>query len=283
VNQNHEFWVANNNSGTVSHYHVHHDKFSLISNIQVPSSDGVTPGNPTGIVLNQSNGFVISSGMVSGPSRLIVATEGGQILGYNPDVSLKFIQVYLNNNAKYKGIEIVGDFIYATDFSGNKIDTFDNTFALQNTYPFLDVSLPALYAPFNIAFFNNSLYVAYAVNNGDGDDLKGPSYGIINVFNTDGSIQRRLVSNNNLGALNSPWGLSLFSAEDFLIGNFGDGTIQKRDFFGNLESIISDDKQKLVRIEGLWSVRVVGKKIYFTAGPKSESAGVFGYLEQEEC
>ena len=63
-------------------------------------------------------------------------------------------------------------------------------------------------------------------------DVPGAGNGLIDVFDSNGNLVQRLVSNGNL---NSPWGLAL--APDFfgdysntlLVGNFGDGAINAFD------------------------------------------------------
>jgi uncharacterized protein (TIGR03118 family) len=101
--------------------------------------------------------------------------------------------------------------------------------------------------------------------------------GFVDVFDTDGHLIARLVSN---GALNSPWGLALapgnfgqFSG-DLLIGNFGDGTIHAFDpttgaFLGTLE----DASGNPIVIQGLWGLLFgngggggATNELFFTAG-----------------
>jgi len=60
------------------------------------------------------------------------------------------------------------------------------------------------------------------------DDVPGPGNGFVDVFDLDGNLIKRLISN---GALNSPWGLALAPSNfgdlsnSLLVGNFGDGVI----------------------------------------------------------
>jgi uncharacterized protein (TIGR03118 family) len=94
------------------------------------------------------------------------------------------------------------------------------------------------------------------------------------------------------GVLDSPWGLAIAPpgfgefANDLLVGNFGDGTINVFDpkndhFLGKLE----DANGFPITIFDLWAL-VPGtgnagtdpNKIYFTAGVKNEAHGLFGSL-----
>ena len=62
--------------------------------------------------------------------------------------------------------------------------------------------------------------------------MSGQGNGFVDIFDLDGVLIQRLVSNGNL---NSPWGLALAPDQfgDFgkalLVGNFGDGTINAYD------------------------------------------------------
>jgi uncharacterized protein (TIGR03118 family) len=111
----------------------------------------------------------------------------------------------------------------------------------------------------------------------------------VDVFNLDGSFDKRLISQGNL---DSPWGLviapSSFGsfAGDLLVGNFGNGWINAYDpvtgaFRGTLDGA---DGNPLV-IDGLWALTTGNgaaggsvNSVYFTAGPNGESDGLFGVL-----
>jgi len=71
------WWVANNATSTSTLYGGSGAKFSI--------EVGVA-GHPTGTVFNGSADFVVTSGAAHGPARFLFATEGGQILGWNPAV-----------------------------------------------------------------------------------------------------------------------------------------------------------------------------------------------------
>ena len=64
------------------------------------------------------------------------------------------------------------------------------------------------------------------------DDVSGAGNGIVDVFDMQGNLLKRLISN---GAVNSPWGMALAPGGfgsfggDLLIGNFGDGIINAYD------------------------------------------------------
>jgi hypothetical protein len=120
------------------------------------------------------------------------------------------------DHAIYKGVAISaggrGALLYATDFHNGKVDVFDAMFkpAYLPDRPFYDPNLPSGFAPFGIQAINGDLYVSYAKQDEDReDDVRGRGLGYVNVFDPDGKLLRRLVSN---GALNAPWGMALAPA-----------------------------------------------------------------------
>ena len=148
------------------------------------------------------------------------------------------------------------------------------------------------FAPFDIALIQGKLYVSYAVQDPTKhDDVAGPGNGIIDVFDTNGNFQQRLVTH---GALNSPWGMAIAPA-DFgrfkgclLVGNFGDGRINayckdeegEWGYGGRLRS----NNHDLV-IDGLWGIGFGNgggsgptHTLYFAAGPDDETHGLFGSI-----
>jgi len=92
--------------------------------------------------------------------------------------------IFRYNNQKFQiGIELANDgsanYLYATDFHNGKIDVFDKSFNLVNSKPFIDPTIPAGFAPFNIRLIDDELYVTYAkqLAPANHDDQKGPGNG----------------------------------------------------------------------------------------------------------
>src|SRR5262249_51838723 len=151
----------------------------------------------------------------SGPSAFIFASETGAVTGWNPTVPLPppsrtaHLGFQATDGAIYKGIALAqvgtSNFLCVTDFHNGKIDVLDKDFHLTHLAgSFTDPNLPDGYAPFNIAAINGKLYVTYARQDEDAeDDVPGHGRGFIDVFDTSGHFQQRLVSR---GELNSPWG-----------------------------------------------------------------------------
>jgi uncharacterized protein (TIGR03118 family) len=187
------------------------------------------------------------------------------------------------------------NFLYATNFNAGTINVFDNAFTPKTlSATFTDPTIPAGFAPFNIQNLGGNLYVTYAKQDAaKHDDVAGPGNGFVDVYDTNGNLQKRLISN---GPLNSPWGLALAStnfgafSNDLLVGNFGDGTINAFDpvtgtFLGSLKDI---NNNPIVN-QGLWGLRFGNSGIgfdpntlYFTAGIPGDGAiedhGLFGSI-----
>src|SRR5262249_26823561 len=84
------FWVSNNGTGTSTLYKgdgtpAPNPTTPLV--VTIPSADATDGGNPTGIAFNGTNGFAVSDGGKTGPSRFIFANEDGTISGWAPNVN----------------------------------------------------------------------------------------------------------------------------------------------------------------------------------------------------
>jgi hypothetical protein len=67
------------------------------------------------------------------------------------------------------------------------------------------------------------------------------------------------------------------------VGNFGDGKVSLFSMNGKFLGILNDSKGNPVVIDGLWGLAFDDlatdqNKLFFTAGPNTESDGLFGYL-----
>jgi uncharacterized protein (TIGR03118 family) len=269
--------------------------------VAVPSPTETTGGLPTGIVFNGSaTDFMLPNG---GPARFIFVGVDGIISGWNPatgDLSPRVVN--RSATSAFTGLALATDqganFLYAADFRAGKIVVFDGTFTEVTDKPFIDPTLPAGYAPFNIAAIAGNLYVLYAKVGPDGRDEPGVGNGYVSVFNTNGGFIRRFASR---GLLNAPWGIAFAPAAYFLgdntagndgtvptailIGNFGDGYIQAYSTNGRLLGLLQAGG-KPIHIEGLWALTfppstaasVDPNRLYFSAGPEEEAAGLFGYI-----
>jgi uncharacterized protein (TIGR03118 family) len=298
------WWVGDNGGGVATLYPASGSPASLVVAIPTGAGDAIG-GNPTGIVFNGGGGFVVSDGTNSGAARFIFATEDGTIVAWAPAVpppspsTQAFTVVPAPGDeatgAVYMGLAIgnngEGDFLYATDFHNAKIDVYDSSFhAVAMAGGFSDPNLPEHFAPFGIRNIDNVLYVTYAMQDAVAhDDVAGPGLGVVDVYDLNGNLLRRLTAG---GRLNSPWGLALapsnfgkFSGA-LLVGNFGDGHINAYDpSTGETLGPLLAPKGGPVTIEGLWGLSFgndasAGPKhvLFFTAGSDHEAHGLFGSL-----
>ena len=290
-------WVANNHTDTSTLYSGAVGGSPVTA---VPLVVNVAGGAPTGLVFNGGKDFVVSAGAASGPAVFIFSSEGGDITGWSPGVppppfSTQTQPAVHVDGAVYKGLAIAttaaGSRLYATNFHAGTVDVFDGTFApVVKPGAFTDPKLPAGYAPFNVAVINGSVYVTYALQGpGAMDDVHGRGHGFIDVYDTDGNFQHRLVSR---GRLNSPWGLTVapqgfgkFGGQ-LLVGNFGDGRINVYDpATGRFRGVLRDREEHVITIEGLWALQfgnptfAGADTLIFSAGPDAETHGLLGIIQ----
>jgi uncharacterized protein (TIGR03118 family) len=259
-----------------------------------PAAGGTENAAVTGVVFNAAHkGFNITGGGQTVPSEYVYVSEAGTISGWDPAVGNTAINVVDNSatGAVYKGVAISGKgkkaHLLAANFHAGTVEIYDSNFqpvAVTGT-AFVDPSLPAGMAPFNVQVIGKKVYVAYAVQDGAGkDDVAGPGNGVVNVFDAKGTLKQRLTTG---GVLNSPWavvqGTGKFKS-DVLVGNFGDGLINvfNAKKGTSLGPVTDTTTGQPIAIPGLWGLAYgVGankNKLFFAAGPNDEANGLFGSL-----
>ncbi len=282
-------WVSDNGTGVSTLYGQDGTARSLVVTIPAAARNR-EGGNPTGIVFNDTEFFQVTKNGNSAPAIFIFVSEDGSISGWNPDLDLTNAIIAVDNgrnrgrnSAIYKGatLGVANDhnFLYVTDFHTGKVETYDENFHQVNPNGFVDPNLPAGYGPFGIRNFNGEIFVTYAKqDHAREDDVPGPGFGFVNVFDTSGNFLRRLISN---GELNAPWGLAL--VEDGLwVGNFGDGLINVYDPVTGafIETLMRADGTPL-QFDGLWDLLPLGDGVFFTAGIADEEHGLFGIITED--
>jgi uncharacterized protein (TIGR03118 family) len=283
-------WVSDNLTGKSTLYRPNGRKVALT--VTIPAPTGVnSPSHPDGIIAN-SGGISQLSGY-----DFILDTEDGTICAWATSNNSTAILVVDNSGkgAVYKGlasgVKNGNTLLYATNFAAGTVGVYDGSFAAMNldANAFVDNQIPAGYAPFGIASLGGNLYVSYAKQ----DPTKkvavpSPGNGYIDVFDTAGVLQTRLIAQ---GALNAPWGMAIAPAKfgplsnTLLVGNFGDGTINAFDpNNGTFVGTMTNTKNQPMIIPGLWAL-VFGdsttgspRTLFFTAGPKDQTAGLLGKI-----
>jgi uncharacterized protein (TIGR03118 family) len=285
------FWVSNHLSGTATIYNGSGAITALV--VTIPAGGGAkTLGRPTGQVQNSTTSFVLANGK---PASFIFATDDGTISAWNTGSVAQVMVDNSNVSAVYKGLAIntsaSGPMLYAANFRSGRIDVFNGTFSPTTVAGgFTDPNLPSGFAPFNIWPLNGKLYVTYAKqDSAQFLDVAGPGNGFVDVFDFNGNLLNRLVSNS---ALNSPWGVAIAPAGwgafggNLLVGNFGDGTVNAFDVnTGNKLGTLQDANGNTISIAGLWALAFGNggrggdpSTLYFTAGVPDGTTTARGFL-----
>ncbi|ADV82528.1 TIGR03118 family protein [Terriglobus saanensis] len=259
--------------------------------VTVPAASGTGPGTPAGTVFNSdTTAFTIP---LKGSATFLFGTLDGTIAAWNASTPTA-VTVVNNSAAKAVYTDIVvdknatGTFLLAANFSLGTVDVFDTNFAAAHlTGAFADPDIPAGYAPFGIHSIGSNVYVTYAqVDPTSGREVVGAGLGYVNVFDNNGNLLKRAISQGNL---NAPWGMALAPSGfgsfggDLLIGNFGDGIINVYDpnSFALLGQL-TDASGNPIANTGLWEI-VFGtgtngagdpNTLYLAAGINGEQDGV---------
>ena len=280
------FWVSSNGVGTANLYSVNPAtqltaKMGLV--VSIPGDGSIT-------------GQVFNSGASFNGDRFLFTSEDGTVSGWRVALGTTAETLAAGSSANvYKGAAIGttggSDYLYAANFRTGNIDVIKGSAAAPDlSGSFTDPNLPAGYAPFNVQNLNGILYVTYAQQDTNKqDEIPGAGAGIVNSFDLNGNLIRRVASQ---GTLNAPWGLAIAPgsfgamAGALLVGNFGDGRISAFDLSTDayLGQLLDAGNQPLA-IDGLWAISpgndgFAGSRqmLYFTAGPDGETHGLFGVL-----
>jgi len=269
---NNQFWVNLNGSSLLKLYN---EEGKILKTL--PTADG-----PSGLVK------VIKQ--ITGGPELILVSESGVIAAYVPSIFPNPIVVkYTDITAVYKGVTILGNFLYVANFNNLRVDVFDiTTFRLLKSIVDPDLA-NAGYGPFNVYAYGNSLYISYALLEPveKRDDVKGLGNGYINVYSPNKNLLKRIA---NREQLNSPWAM-LRLDDKLYVGNFGDGIINIYDIFydctcksfKNIKAVycnkLSNKCNTPIQIDGLWGlIQTDSNSLLFASGSQNEDHGLIGEL-----
>ena len=250
----------------------------------VPLVVSVPPGaplGPTGQVFAGGAGF-------SGSPSFIFDTLGGTIDTWSAGTTATIVAT--TAGAHYEGLASANGTLYAANFgSGGGVNVFSSSYAPETlSGSFTDPNIPLGYSPFNIQNINGLLYVEYAkVTAGVPVPLPGGG-GFVDVYNTNGNLVQRLISN---GTLDAPWGITIAPAGfgsfggDLWVGNFGNGEINAfNPTTGAFVGTLTDQNGNPIVNSGLWALDFGNSSanpnaLYFTAGINMGSDGLFGDIQ----
>jgi uncharacterized protein (TIGR03118 family) len=256
-------------------------------------------GVPTGIVFNGGSGFVVPS---AGAARFLFASADGTISAWSPShVPVTDAVVVVDNSASeasYTGLAIdsttAGTRIYAADFHNARVDVFDSAWnPVSVGGAFTDPNLPDGYAPFGIQTLAGSVFVAYALQDEDGEEeVQGKGLGVVDKYDLSGHFMARVATG---GALDAPWGMAM-APQNFgrfggklLIGNLGNGRINVYDpVTFQARGFLKGEDGKAIVIDGLWGIAFgngnaagLTNSLFFAAGPDDEEHGLFGRIDPQ--
>jgi uncharacterized protein (TIGR03118 family) len=290
------FWLCDNRTGLSTLYTASATvPAGTVSTtvIAIPPPAGRTSpgGTCTGIVVGSAPAFAVTPG---NPASFIFATQDGTISGWNRTADATHAIKMVDNSASgavYDGLAIgtnsTGTFLYAANFHSGTIDVFDSNFAKATLAgSFTDPSVAAGFAPFNIQNLGGKLYVTYAKQDATKTiDVAGAGNGYVAIFDTNGNLLQHLVSN---GPLDSPWGVAIAPASfgafanDLLVGNFRDGTINAFDASsGAFLGLLSYPNGNPIVNLGIWGLQFgnggsggLADTLYFDAGISVLGSGI---------
>ena len=290
------FWISNQGSGNTTLYTGNGTPFPQPTPLVVTIPGSATgPSGPTGQTFNSTTSFTLSN---NNPATFLFANLNGTISGWNGGLNpITNAQVVAGTpgGGVYTGLAIGSsggsNFLYAANHAGG-IDVFDQNFAPTTLAGnFTDPNLPADLTPFNIANIGGKLYVTFAQVGPDADEAP-LGFGVVDIFNTDGSFLSRFITGSLANNVVSPWGITIAPAGfaglggNFLVGNFSDedGFINIFDPNGSYLGQLTMNGT-VFNMPYLWALgtRTGGPNIdpnavYFTAGIGDEEHGLFGEL-----
>lgn len=270
---------------------------TVLGPVTIPSPLATTGGNPTGVVLNSTTGFPLTTG---GAARFIFVGVDGVLSAWNGAQGTHAAMITTVPLSAFTGLTMARNgtdtLLYAANFRAGKINVWNKTWSAVNL-PFTDPMIPSGYSPFNIQSVDNLLYVTYAKVGSDGRSQAGDGLGYVDIYRPNGTLLKRFASG---GSLNAPWGIAMtpagyLSHDDdddgdgsqpaILVGNFGNGRINAFTTSGKFLGQLRGESHQILSIDKLWAVMfppststIDPKRLYFTAGPVNETHGLFGYL-----
>jgi len=254
--------------------------------VTVPPASGTGLGSPTGIVYNSSQEFQVGGAA----ARFLFGTLDGTISGWSPANGTQAVIVVNNSgsHASYNGLGITnkasGNFLYAPDFTNNRVDVYDGNFKFVTSLR--DSKVPSGFVPLNVQDIGGKIYVAYAAMN----PAQGGGY--IDIFRENGTLVRRFTQGT---PLNQPYYFAIapknfgpLSNTLLISNNTNSGTINGFNLkTGKFVGTIKDAAGKPIKIDQLWGIDfgggnvIDGKKnqLFFAAGPNNNNDGLFGVIE----
>jgi uncharacterized protein (TIGR03118 family) len=286
INPTGRLWVSSTGKGVTTIYDG--TGKTLRAPVEIMSNQRGTIGQPTGVVYNSTTDFTMPGS--GAPVKFIYVGLDGSIAAWSSGDTANVVGS--RPGASYTGLALAndgsGNFLYAANYGQGTVDVYDTRYELIPGKTLIDPSMPQGYAPYNIQLIAGKLYVTYAPMASGSGSMSGVN-GFVDIFDPNGTFIKRFTTG---GTLNYPWGIATIpvdwdlGSDLFLIGNFGDGTLSIFDGNGNYRNQMQMNGSRL-SIDGLWALvnppssasSLDPDAIYFSAGPKSQTRGVVGYIK----
>ncbi len=203
-------WVSNQGSGTATVYKITGTSSSATQLTEgVANIAGAPPSNangPTGQVSTAAPGVTTGATdfqVNGGKASFIFDNLDSSISAWRGGMTSSLITATVTG-ASFTGLAIGNTStgaaqIYAADQNSGNVDIFNNQW--QQVGALTDPNLPAGFTAFNVQNIGGTLYVTYANPN----DALG---GVVDEFNTNGTMITRLITDPSGTNLQSPWGVA---------------------------------------------------------------------------
>src|SRR4051812_28163457 len=237
-------WVANNGTSTSTLYSTNPvaAMLPLVVNTQPV---------PTGTVFNDTTEFALPDGTAStflfaGLSGQLSAWGGGTQTTTTASVSgTAFTGLALAHTGE-------GARLYAADAASTNVLVYNGKWQLNALLK--DRRVPQGLTAYNVAVIGTKIYVSYAPPPG----VESPVHGVIDVFDFNDRLERRLVTG---GVLDGPWGMVVAPrtwgrfAGALLVGNEDGGQINAFDpRSGRFLGSVKDAHGRQIGEDGLWGM-----------------------------
>jgi uncharacterized protein (TIGR03118 family) len=296
------FWISNQGAGalgtgTTTLYSVPGSSGGLTSGptaltVTIPNVGGASPSDdngPTGQVSTGAPGITTLSTdfqLNGSKAAFIFANMDGSISAWNGGGASTIMANV--GGASFTGLAIGNSggaaFLYAADQNSPNVYIFNSSWHNTGTLA-ADPNLPAGFTAFNVQNLNGVLYVTYA-------NPSNPLGGIVDEYNTNGTLIGRLITDAAGTHLQTPWGVAIAPAGwgqfggDLLVGNNdGDGTINAYTTGGTWLGQLTLTNGTVFSQGELWALTFGNggnggsqNVLYFTAGLPGEDNGLFGAI-----
>jgi uncharacterized protein (TIGR03118 family) len=259
-------WVADNGTSTSTLYTT--DPTTAKQPLVVSTQPG-----PTGTVFNDTSEFALPDGTAS---KFLFASVSGQLSAWGGGTQTTTTASV--SGTAFTGLALAhtnaGARLYAADAESTNVLVYNGKWQLDSILK--DRTLPQGLTTYNVAVIGDKIYVSYAPPPG----VESSVHGVIDVFNFNDKLERRLVTG---GVLDGPWGMVVAPhtwgrfADALLVGNEDGGQINAFDpGSGRFLGTVKDAHGQQIGQDGLWGM-AFGNGVFGTPNDLVIAIGTDGY------